>query len=190
MNVAEFREDLKTMTLNECLKKHNVDLNTAFKLSTPKPIQKRKKTLKDKSLKFLTKQGGRYALRKKIKGVNYNFGSYPILEEAKIVRDCMVECNWDKTQLERIIKENNIQTLPPNARVNPMSYIRKTKHGTYLIVKYFGKHDEHMRYNGFGTYKTLKEAQAIRDELIQVNWDKSKLEEIKNKLNIVDSCGR
>lgn len=117
MNVAEFREDLKTMTLNECLKKHNVDLNTAFKLST-------------------------------------------------------------------------LQTLPPNTRVNPMAYIRKTKHRTYRIVKYFGKHDEHMRYNGFGTYKTLKEAQAIRDELIQVNWDKSKLEEIKDKLNIVDSCGR
>lgn len=109
MNIyPEFKEDF----LDESV--HVAELKRKYDLSHGKYDYLRKKVLKETGLqekpiklggRNFTFKEGRYIVQDKkgtcriYKTINYvktSFGSYPDYETAKIVRDKLVECNWDK----------------------------------------------------------------------------------------------
>lgn len=80
-----------------------------------------------------------------------------------------------KSKYKKNSKKNLKQS---NQKSKKEKYIYLTKYGTYKIQKTINRKDI-----GFGTYKSLEEAVEIRNELINNDWNKNKLESIRNKLN-------
>lgn len=66
-----------------------------------------------------------------------------------------------------------------DADIDENSYVNKTKNGNWTVNKYLGEGAEY-----FGTYRTKKEAILVRNELIDVNWDKNELDRILDELGI------
>lgn len=56
--------------------------------------------------------------------------------------------------------------------------------GNYIISKSIDGKNEY-----FGSYRDKGEAIKVRDELIKCKWDKDKLPEIVDKLEIISKCG-
>lgn len=59
------------------------------------------------------------------------------------------------------------------------SYINQTRGGNWTVNKFIG--DETIY---FGTYKSKRDAIIVRNELIDVNWDIKRLDEILKELDI------
>ena len=65
----------------------------------------------DKRYCSYDKVWGRYRIRKKDNGKAVSYGTYATIEEAMMVRDKLVECDWDKKQLQKIKDELNIKSV-------------------------------------------------------------------------------
>lgn len=63
-------------------------------------------------------------------------------------------------------------------------YITKNSCGSYTVSKYVNGISEY-----YGSYTDKEEARKVRDELIKCKWDKEKLPEILNELEIKSKCG-
>lgn len=59
------------------------------------------------------------------------------------------------------------------------SYINKTRGGNWAVNKFIGGETIY-----FGTYKTKRDAIVVRNELIDINWDKKRLNNILEELDI------
>lgn len=51
---------------------------------------------------YYDKINKRYRIQKRLNKRKVTYGTYATLEEAMSVRDCLVECDWDKKQLQEI----------------------------------------------------------------------------------------
>lgn len=56
----------------------------------------------DKRFCYYDKIWGRYRIQKVINGRKISYGTYDTLEEAIAVRNLLILCDWDKTQLQKI----------------------------------------------------------------------------------------
>ena len=106
MNLT-FQEELRTskLPLDEILRKHGLNLKIA--LHKPKKggiIKKR-----DSSLLNIGGSERGFQIYKYINGGNKYYGRYYSLEDAQTVRDKLIECDWDKTQLPVILEETGIK---------------------------------------------------------------------------------
>ena len=196
VDVECFQKDIKTMSVEECCKKHKVKLadimQLLIKLDKKKTVlenreDKPRKVSENKYIGFKSK---RYFIHKHKDGEKYTYGNYRTIEEARTVRDELVKCDWDSSQYQSILKRNNIQELPFSVVLkDDDAYIQKTKYDTFSIKK-STKLKEGWRVKYYGTYNTIEDARKIRDELIKHNWDKTKLSRIKKKLGIKNTFGR
>ena len=96
------------LSLEETLIKHNTNLKELFKNFAPYP--KRTKQCKPYSHEWLYIQLTKYNSFRVYKTQNRNnAGCYSSFEDARIVRDEMVKCDWDLSKLPGILKKHNIQ---------------------------------------------------------------------------------
>ena len=90
------------------------------------------------------------------------------------LEDCLLKYN---TNLKILFQPSKNQT--PIEAVNDWSWIRKTPSGSYRLGKIInGNRIE------FGTYYTHEDVLSVRNELMKCDWDKDKLPEILEKLQV------
>ena len=65
----------------------------------------------DKRFCYYDKIWGRYRIQKIINGRKISYGTYDTLEEAILVRDKLMECDWNKKQLQEIKDELGIKSV-------------------------------------------------------------------------------
>lgn len=127
--------------------------------------------LKQSNVKNYTRNGGKYRVYKQIKGEVVSFGQYETEEIAIRIVDELRNVGWDKSKLEGILEKLGLNKTP--------SYCRKHA-GKYMIHKRVGG-----KIMYFGGYDDEGTAQMVVHELKLVDWDKSRLNEIKEKLGVV-----
>lgn len=115
------------------------------------------------------------------------YGAYPTRELANKISNDLQACNWDKSKLKEIQAKHGWQSVIGSKRwVNPVYYTSK-KTGERYIVNY------NVRKKGkgsFGTYKDKRVASLVRDLLLLCDWDKTKLDKIKDfAYRIIDLGG-
>lgn len=106
--------------------------------------------------KYISSQYGIYRVSKVIDGKTHYFGQYDDLDDAKYVRDLLIENDWNR------------KVIPPELYIKNIDknhYIRSTPRG-YVVSKII---DGELKY--FGTYSTKEEALDVRNELIINNWE-------------------
>ena len=109
---------------------------------------------------------------------NTQYGTFTKLEDALQERDDLESVAWDIDLVcdlshPRPNKYENMD-LPPFEHIPQYIQIevRKNK-ARFVIKKRFG-----VKLKRFGRYKTLKEAEHVRDLLIEHDWDKKKVKQI------------
>lgn len=202
VNVDKFQRDIRNMSISECCKKHKTTLNEVMKLlvlqDRKKIMKKNKKSKKKKTKpktpklnKHIIVKENRYCIIKAGTSDRTVIARFRNIEDARIVRDELVECDWDISQLESILERNNIRQLPKWTILrNPNAYIYENDNGTFQVRKGFRKGKGKWSCKYYGTYHTLEEARTIRDEMVDYNWDMTKLEYAKKKHKIKDTYGR
>ena len=65
----------------------------------------------DKRFCYYDKIWNRYRIQKIINGRKTSYGTYDTLEEAMLVRDRLILCDWDKKQLQKIKDELGIKSV-------------------------------------------------------------------------------
>ena len=191
----DFQKDLKNgMSLEECCKKHSLNLKEIMEYMVQHnkkqtPVKKRKpRKSPNRNIYF---KRTRWYLEKRSGEVQGVIATFKELEDARTVRDELEKCDWDLTQLDNILKKNNIHALPKYCvLVNENAYIQPTGYGTYVVRKGTKTDEGVWRWVFYGTYNTLEDARKIRDGLIEYNWRKDQLWRIKRKYGIKDSKGR
>ena len=185
MGLRALQKDLRNgMTIEEGLKKHNLTLKDVFSI---KPQKKEKKlpTVHRGTVRKSNAKVDHYAVCKMISGKMCWYGVYHTRQEAEIIRNELCKVNWDKEELESILKDTGIKRVLQNERrVDKNTYIYPNGHGHFVVTK--SKYINEKRKAIFGgTYTTRKEARIIRDELIKNNWDVSNLDELCEKHRII-----
>lgn len=184
MGLGGLQKDLRDgMSIEEGLKKHNMTLKEIFNQN-----QHKKRALTPSSHKGSIRKTRRnpphYGVCKMIRGKLHWYGVYHTKEEAEIIRERLHQVNWDKNELDNILKETGIKRAKQNERkVGKNTYIYDNGHGHYSVAK-------SMNINGkrkavlCGTYTTIDEARIIRDEMLKNNWDNTNLDELCKKHHI------
>ena len=116
INYNNFKKDFLNpkMTVKDLQQKYNINYNNYRKLRericdeeeiTQKPTvsNNKKGILDDKT--YVHKYGDGFAVIKYINNQRHYYGTYKNLETSKKIRDKLMECNWDKTQLQSIKEE-------------------------------------------------------------------------------------
>lgn len=105
-----FQDDVKVMSLDESLIKHNLTLKDAFE-SCLKSNWKKKKSSKTAGQKYIQYKRNYYTVRKYKNRKLVYFGKYKTEKDAIKVRDYFIEHGWDKTQLTRVCRLLNVVNL-------------------------------------------------------------------------------
>ena len=83
-----------------------------------------------------------------------------------------------KTTLKKVFNDAlHDQKHPRKTEIDGFTYIFPTPYNSYRVSKVFGKKTIYC-----GSYTRLKDAQYIRDKMIEYDWDTTMLPELKNKL--------
>ena len=93
-----FRNDLRNgMTLENALMKYGWSLREVFQYCHRKNV--------DNQYRFICLCNGYFNIRKYVNGEQIYYGYFKELDDAVKVRDKLMECDWDKSQLPRIMEE-------------------------------------------------------------------------------------
>lgn len=113
---AELTEDLRDgLTLEEALIKHNTSLREIFKAVNNYPVKREQRTPRTSEWKYI--QYTKSHTYRIIKGTpRISYGTYKTFEDAKKVREELIECNWDRNQLPKILTRNNIRVQKHHRR--------------------------------------------------------------------------
>ena len=94
------------MGLEETLVKHKTNLQELFQSNSNKCNSKY--SVFDEWSQIQPTKHGTFRVYKYLYGHRIEFGSYRSHEDAILVRDELIKCDWDKNQLPRIIRELGI----------------------------------------------------------------------------------
>lgn len=109
--ITVIRNELNTgMTIEECCKKHNLTFQQLWRLS----LQNQTNHPQATSEPYIIFHLGSWVIRKKIHKKLVHFGAYHSKDDAKMVRDKLLECNWDITQVDSICDELGIERKKNN----------------------------------------------------------------------------
>ena len=110
--------------------------------------------------KFITKEGKRFVINRRIKGKNTRFGSYSTLDEAIIAREKLIDDNWGVD--------------------GEISLFKKGEYGKYIIfvngIYLINKAFDGRAYN-FGKFDTLEDAEKAKEILINNDWNQFEIPE-------------
>ena len=96
-----FRNDLKGgMTLENALMKHQLSLREAFQYCHRKNLEN--------ECRFIYLTNGSFQVRRVVDGRNEYYYCCKELDEAVMVRDKLMEHDWDKAKMPEILKELNL----------------------------------------------------------------------------------
>ena len=112
-----------------------------------------KKAITDKlglSLSNIEEKDDKFIIFKIIGGEKVIFGEFDSLDEAKVIRNNLIDNAWESTE--------------PYTRTEYAKYITKDNGKFYVKRIYEGK------YHSFGSFKTFDEALNHREDLISKNW--------------------
>ena len=111
---------------------------------------------------------------------NHYYGAYPTKELAERIIKDLEKCGWDKSKLKEIQAKNGWQSMVGSKRwVYPQKYNSK-KNGV-TIHGYSVRHkDKDKRMINYGYYTDKRVAELVRDLLLEYDWDKSKLDDVKS----------
>jgi len=110
--------------------------------------------------------GDHYIIRKIINGKQENYGTYNSLEEARTVRDQLIENNWDKTIVQ--------------GKLDQEAQVKKYYHHITCNGRYYTIFNHQNKYSGHT--KTIEEALYYRD----LTFDLDKEDMVKpNELDLV-----
>lgn len=185
MDIKAFQNDLKDCSLSECCEKHNLSLSDAMDIliykNRRKAMKKMREKRKERVNKYILFKRGRYCISR-AGGDRDIIARFRTVEDARIVRDELIACDWDDSKLEEILEKNDIKQVPKFCVLaNENAYIRCTKSGRYTITKCF-KNGDGWKSKTFGTYNSLENAKKIRDELIDCEWDIEQLSAIRKRI--------
>lgn len=101
---SEITEDLrKGMSLEDCLIKHNTNLQILFETNL--------ETHQTNSHKYIENRGKRFSIKKKINKRTCYFGSYSSLEDAQKVRDELIRTGWQQNKVNRICEYLEVKRI-------------------------------------------------------------------------------
>lgn len=110
----EITNDLrKGKGLEETLIDHNTNLKILFsgeKRNYPKPINRR--PLNTEWMHIYENDSGNFSVRKEVKRVKVHFGCYKKFDDAKKVRDRLIDVDWNQDMLDTILLELGISRNP------------------------------------------------------------------------------
>lgn len=160
------------MALNEALQKHNITLGDAFhNMKSNSKMKRRTKTNTGETYIRKTSMGTFTVINRKY------YGSYVTIEDARQVKEFLINNNWDAHNLEDFLK---LKRIPRNSRGRRRE--SRFNNEDHHIHKSYGKFNIRKTRNyettGYGTYDDIRVARRIRDRLILCNWDKSQLKSI------------
>lgn len=113
---------------------------------------------KNVDTKFIRHRYGKYSINKTIKGKKKHFGTYDTLDEAIIARDELIATNWGYPDEEDLTQR----------KIGKYGRYIAFHNGAYRVHKLI---DGKQRF--FGAFKTIEEAEYLRDLLIERDWDTS-----------------
>lgn len=134
-------------------------------------------------------RAGTFRVYKKCNYHNVYYGTYASEKIANKVVDKLMLCNWDKKELPRIHKELGIYESKENEYIK----VRILKKGgkSFNVKKQFSKNQPSINC---GTFRDIRIARLVRDNMVFYNWDKTKLDEIKEwaeyDVKLISNCWR
>ena len=103
MTITQFQTDLqKGISINEALKKHGLTLPEAMYELKKQGRPNKKRIPKPLGMEYISRNQGKYLVRKTINGKMLYFGRYATLEDAMKIRDYFAENGWQKEELQTI----------------------------------------------------------------------------------------
>lgn len=99
------------------------------------------------------------------------YGSYKDKKTARRVVNELKKVNWDKGQLRGIQEK-----LGHTSYLNTKRWVYEANKGKSWTIR---KKDKNRKMINYGCYKDKRVAEKVRDLLIEHNWDKSKLDELR-----------
>ena len=87
------------LSLEETLIKHNTNLKALFE----------GKSSENEWLHIQPTRCNHFMINKEVNGKTEGFGTYATLQDAIIIRDCLILCNWDKSKLAEIKEKCKIK---------------------------------------------------------------------------------
>ena len=103
---SEISKDLKNESIEDICTKYNI----TFKELVEQSLQNNPRTNGDKNTyRFIYPRDNHYVIMKTIKREYRYFGTYSSLEDARKVRDKLIDCNWEKSQLSSILEELGVK---------------------------------------------------------------------------------
>ena len=164
----------------------------------------------------IVRNGKKFNIYKKINKKRHSYGSFLKLNDAKAVRDILIDCDWDTSKItrERIYSKNRYfwKLIADGDEIKIIGKYKSLRQAKIdeenLIDKYSlrdsqrhrniykngGKYHIAKRMGGelksFGVYDTLKEAIEARDRLISNNWIVLENESILNNIeDVINNLG-
>lgn len=121
-----------------------------------------------------------YHRNKETKESEY-FGAYPSRELADKISNDLQACNWDKSKLKTIQAKHGWTSVVNSRRwVYPTKYTSKKTGETKINYWHIRKKGPDKKHINYGCYKDKRVAELIRDQLVDNDWDKSRLNEFKD----------
>lgn len=110
--------------------------------------------------RYIAFHNGCFRVHKLIDGKQRFFGAFATVEEAKELRDMLIENDWDTSN----IAPKFLRNFVTNPDLERHYYIRKVR-DKFVVSKVI---DDELQY--FGTYDTKEEAIKAREKLLNNNW--------------------
>ncbi|WP_407422315.1 hypothetical protein [Methanobrevibacter sp.] len=144
-------------TLEEALIARDKLVSTNWGFSEGENLSSRKE---GKYGRYITFHNDCFRVLKVLDGKPEFFGAFPTPEEAKELRDLLIENDWDTSK----IPPKYLRSFITNPNLERLNYIRKVK-DKFVVSKVI---DGELKY--FGTYDTKEEAIEAREVLLNNNW--------------------
>ena len=103
---SEMKKDLKNGTIEDTCTKYNITFNELFNYCLKNNFLFNRDNDSDK---YIYPRGNKFTILKRINDKFTYYGLYGTLKDARMVRDKLVECDWDMAQLHSIITELGIK---------------------------------------------------------------------------------
>jgi len=91
------------------------------------------------------------------------YGTYKTIEEARLWRDRLVECDWDEDMVDLPVRRRNRSPLD--------KYIMKDSGGYYIVKMGVNENGKVVPIRYDSCIPTLEEARRIRDDWVSIDWD-------------------
>ena len=107
--LSEFQKDLRTLTLEEALTKHNLNLKDAFNILHCNNYQLNRRVNRNSHKHIIVnKDKTKFTIQKCVNGKNIHFGTYNSLKDAQTIRNHCIKYGWIQDNVNQYCHIHNI----------------------------------------------------------------------------------